>query len=84
MNRWPHSVEPIGAQEITRYCVNDPEWQKFRLSLKGLPTTEKLDKLDAWYGLPSQASRRTRVQVDNYINALRRGGQLDLGNNVQR
>jgi hypothetical protein len=76
--------------EILSY-VKDPAWQKFRESLKGLPTTEKLDRLAAYrkvhYRVGSNAdlddmdwtplSRAHQVRIDNYINALRRGGQLN-------
>jgi len=62
-------------------AVDDDEWQAFRLSLKGVPTAEKLDQLDYYLKstnpacTPEEAHVR-EVRVDNYINALLRGGQL--------
>lgn len=70
-------------------AISDTEWQAFRVSLKGKNTVLKLARLDYWLdahvdprtGLPP---RRYRVQVMNYINALKRGGQLDREGNIVR
>jgi hypothetical protein len=65
--------------EIKEY-VNDNPWQGFRRSLKGLSTEVKLDELQNY--LESRTTedgflgRDVEVRVDNYINALLRGGQL--------
>ena len=56
------------------WAVKDPEWQALRVSLKGLRTAVKLQELEAW--LWQHQDRRHAIQVDNYLNALRRGGQL--------
>ena len=82
MDRWPHKIGLYAMREILA-AVADSEWQKFRVSLKGLPTTEKLDRLDQ-YLFDNREQRPCRCRVDNYINALRRGGQLNLQNEVQR
>jgi len=63
----------ITQDEIER-CVKDPKWQAFRESLKGLPLGEQFTKLKQWN---NQNSRCAKVQVTNYINALRRGGLLE-------
>jgi hypothetical protein len=69
----------MGTDTLTRKeiqeAVADPEWQVFRLSLKGLSTERKLDKLDEWLQ-KHRGERRAQVQVENYENALRRGGFL--------
>lgn len=57
-----------------REAVRDEAWQKFRRSLKGLSTEEKLRKLRAWKR--AHPGRKAEVQVQNYINALKRGGQI--------
>ena len=73
-------------------AVDDEDWQKFRLSLKGLSTRDKLDKLQAYYNsavhthtveeFPNATLTSGRgdcdacIRVDNYIKALCRGGQL--------
>lgn len=80
MRTWNRVVGSYSLQEI-RESVNDELWQRFRESLKGLPTEDKLDKLD-WWLQEHRGSRKADVQVSNYINALRRGGQLDYANRV--
>ena len=73
--KWTHKLDTHSPDKIRR-CVAQENWQTFRKSLKGLPTEEKLTKLSGWL-----RSRRgggcTKTQVDNYINALKRGGQLN-------
>lgn len=83
MNKWPHKVQTYAPSEVRTYAVQDPVWQKFREELKGLPTEKKLDRLHHWLRL-GPASRRRQVQVDNYINALKRGGLLDKTGKVAK
>jgi hypothetical protein len=84
MKRWPHEIKPYTPMEVYKYAVANPVWQAFRKSLKGLPTEEKLDKLHDWLHNVGPTSRRKQVQVDNYINALKRGGQLNEEGHVQK
>jgi hypothetical protein len=79
-------------------AVRDPEWQIFRKSLKGMDTASKLNNLRDWYNdrphthntqrLPGGTVTHGRetckpcVQLDNYLKALARGGQLPGGVNV--
>lgn len=70
---------------VQRFCVQDPAWQKVRLSMKGIPTHEKLKILWSWYvGRTPENDGRRRCQVDNYLGALRRGGQLDDNNMIRK
>lgn len=55
--------------------VNNYEWQVFRISLKGLDTKEKIQRLRIWLVI-NRFSRKSKVQVTNYINALKRGGLI--------
>jgi hypothetical protein len=58
-------------------AVDDPVWQEFRKSLKGKDTADKLRLL--WvYWIKDQSNTRA-LQVDNYLKALARGGQLYPG-----
>ena len=59
--------------EILR-AVKDPDWQRFRVSLKGKTTEQKLRELERWLEL--HPGRDAEIRVTNYINALKRGGQL--------
>lgn len=73
MTAWPHSVSSMSIAEILQ-AVKDPDWQTFRLSLKGLSTADKLKRLETYRN--THEGRVDEVRVDNYINALLRGGQL--------
>lgn len=56
-------------------AVNNYDWQVFRISLKGLSTESKVLKLKEWLKLNNN-SHKAKVQVTNYVNALKRGGQI--------
>ena len=78
-DRWEHEVSSYTMDEVHHY-IKDDNWQRFRLSLKGISTMGKLAKLRmyrAGHG-GNEIGRKYRVQIDNYINALKRGGQLDM------
>lgn len=77
--QWNEPIGVIATSEI-KPAISDPTWQRFRLSLKGLPTDVKLDRLAQW---PIRG-REDEVRIWNYLNALKRGGQLDLEGKVQR
>lgn len=87
-NKWLYEVLPCTFSEIDEFCVKDAEWQRFRLTLKGVPTTKKLEMLQIrrLYRLRQDSTlpRRYQVQIDNYINALKRGGQLNMKLEVQK
>lgn len=87
MDQWPHQVIALTQQEIIDHCVKDFNWQEFRQKLKSLSTNEKLRLLNG-YWLTSNGDaaqrRRAKIQVSNYINALKRGGQLSMDLKVQR
>lgn len=85
--QWPFVVPPTEFSEIHRVIASST-WQTFRISLKGISTYRKLYLLYLYlfvpsmlwhegYKLPPCSIYKDRViQVANYINALRRGGQL--------
>ena len=82
--KWQFTVLQYTQSEVQDYCTNDPEWQRFRNTLKGIPTTKKLEMLRIRRacildGEGTQTpTRRCVVQCDNYINSLKRGGQLNM------
>lgn len=85
MKSWGKEILHTSKQEILDYCVNDSQWQEFRLSMKGVSTEKKLQMLHEWWHKNNaMESRRARVQIDNYLNALKRGGQLNTANEVVR
>lgn len=80
MKYWKRKVMSLSREEIAA-AIDDDHWQAFRKGLKGLPTARKLDELEYYLkaidpaALPAER-HMVRVRVDNYINALLRGGQL--------
>ncbi len=78
----------FNQDEVQPYCVQDPEWQKCRLSMKNVPTHKKLEILLDWRieHLTDDGFilRPTEVQIDNYLGALRRGAILDENNLIKR
>jgi hypothetical protein len=77
-------------------AVRDPEWQIFRKSLKGMDTASKLNNLRDWYNdrthdynahAPADEARgvcSVCTQIDNYLKALARGGQLHGGVSLEQ
>jgi hypothetical protein len=77
---WPYKVFNWSADEVHLAVYNSQgweEWQKFRVSLKGQTTQLKLARLYGWVHRPEGTSEMNRCRVDNYLNALKRGGLLD-------
>lgn len=69
-------------------AVDNEDWQKYRLSLKGLSTRGKLDKLRSYQEqapaeCPGDLTCDYCIRVDNYIKALCRGGQLWPGESLR-
>ena len=87
MNKWSRRVESWSRKEID-IAINDDKWQAFRRSLKGLPTRDKLESLSDYLNVELDQGMSIdvdkQIRVDNYINALKRGGQLDINCNVVR
>jgi hypothetical protein len=93
VDRWITPLKRATREEIYR-TVDDRGWQEFRLSLKGLPTEIKLDRLwNYLYNNPPSMTNSQEldsafydrsVRVANYLAALRRGGQLNMNNEVVR
>lgn len=92
MKQWPLEVLSLTRSEIDE-AVKDPYWQCIRRGLKGISTEEKLNILHQYrtdtilrsqFLDRSEVERMGQIQVDNYINALLRGGQLvkDDSNNI--
>ena len=91
IERWKFGYEQPDRQQVKEAVYEQPdsrEWQQFRVSMKGLSTKEKLFMLEQWLldsradvGVPAYYDE---VRVNNYIGALKRGGQLDNELNVRR
>jgi hypothetical protein len=61
-------------------AVDDPTWQALRACMMGTSTEAKLRTLRSYVASAPEAGtpagQRVRIQVTNYVNALRRGGLL--------
>lgn len=65
---------PLTRQQIEN-AVQDEKWQDFRKrKLKGRTTVSKILYLRDWY--EQHNDTEAEVQITNYLNALKRGGQL--------
>jgi len=67
------TVDDVTREEIQRY-VDDSEWQDFRKQLKGETIPDKYKMLKNW--LDTHPTRKAKVQVTNYVNALKRAGLI--------
>lgn len=91
---WPLDAYPGWSPDLVqKYCVQDQEWQGVRLSMKGQLTSKKLDILyhylarkvgSEYINIRRSKDERFWCQVDNYLGALRRGGQLDADNMIRK
>ena len=83
--RTPRQGVTAGSRRIAE-AVDNEEWQRFRLSMKGKATSEKLDMLHRYYqtaiDYPEDDIDDVVIRVDNYIKALCRGGQLKPGESL--
>lgn len=81
--RTPRLGTTVASRRIA-VAVDNEEWQRFRLSMKGKSTQEKLDMLRSAYNRLVDADLevkldRWKICIDNYIKALCRAGQLKVG-----
>ena len=85
MKRWPYEVKHLTRTEIMD-AIKCDAWQDLRLSMKGRPSMIKLDMCVTWLeiGCETCGEAKRSIQIDNYINALKRGGQLDVDGNIVR
>jgi len=79
----------ISPEDAQKYCVQAEDWQIIRLSMKGKTTVQKMHILYNWRETNALANDgvvplSTRLQICNYLGALRRGGQLDMQNLIKK
>lgn len=99
MQQWPGKMDAgISPGDAQEYCVRHETWQRLRIWLKTQDTEGKLNALWRWYtdGVIDIYERQRKVtltetrewirklQVTNYLGALRRGGQLDMDNRLKK
>lgn len=83
--RTPRQGITANSRRIAQ-AVDDEGWQEFRISMKGVSTSGKIDMLGTYWierheDVEHEMSPECDVciRVDNYIKALCRGGQLEAG-----
>ena len=94
--KWEYPLGSYTAEEIALAVYGMHEltigdmlgaqaWQKFRVSLKGNTTSQKLYRLKfrlnrakRMYATNQPLLRQEQIRIDNYIGALKRGGLLTL------
>lgn len=77
--------DSTAVRQAVYLAADAPKWQLFRVSMKGLTTEAKIFMLEQWLSQNSTSKPDTsrsireidRIRVNNYIGALRRGGQLN-------
>lgn len=80
--QWPHAVMSHAQRDIQIAVYELPSsvgWQRFRVSMKGCTTSEKLHMLlarRAFYDSAHPEHTIETIRIDNYLGALIRGGQL--------
>ncbi len=86
--QWPFMAELVKpSHAIIRHAVyfadGAEEWQKFRVSLKGWPTSMKLARLKRlWEYAKVLDNKVLIVRLNNYIDSMKRSGLLDSTGHV--
>ena len=62
-------------QETVLWAVDSALWQDYRRSLKGKSTEVKVKLLEQWL-IENSYDTKSRIQVTNYIYALKRAGLI--------
>jgi hypothetical protein len=63
-----------GRQEIDD-AVSDPDWQDVRMDMKGTSLESRYVVLNLYLDR-ERNSRKAKIRVTNYVNALKRGGMI--------
>ena len=64
----------VGKNEVA-VAIADQQWQKVRLSMKGVSLQKKYDTLCEYLSIAPE-DRMYQVRVTNYVTALSRGGLI--------
>jgi hypothetical protein len=86
ITKWDLCVNSWTQGEIqyaVYYAPDVADWQRFRVAMKGQKTVDKIKMLRAYfvdrvfYCSTTEQMKIDGCRIDNYIGALRRGGQLN-------
>lgn len=70
---WEALTFGVYNQDQILKAVEDEAWQETRRGMKGTTLKEKYNTLTRWLKEQNR-SEKSKIQVTNYVNALRRGG----------
>jgi len=75
---WSRLLFGSFSLDTVKRCITDPTWQRVRISLLYSSQRDKLERLESYIAqAPDENTLWTRkVQVTNYVNALKRGGLI--------
>ena len=72
---WNELIFGIYNIKTIKEAVKDTSWQKTRKSMLGTTLETKFETLYMWLE-SNNYSVKSKIQVTNYINALKRGGLI--------
>lgn len=72
---WGHLIFGSFNREQILEAVNDDDWQIARVQMLGDPLGVKYRVLEIWLQ-EHNYSLKSKIQVTNYVNALKRGGLI--------
>ncbi len=72
---WNHLIFGTYSPSQINWAVNDPNWQDVRISMIGEMLMTKYDIL-LRHLATQRYSDKAKIQVTNYVNALKRGGLI--------
>lgn len=87
-DRWDNEKRPTARgyspHDVRIHCVENSQWQRIRLSMKGVDTTEKLRILEEWWDQQMIAAQAIEdaghAASSNRANALRWATEVQVGN----
>ena len=81
VKNWSHLIFGTYSIKEVLQAVSDPVWQSIRISMLGEPLRRKMQILEDWLDIPDELTEvgspyTKKVQVTNYVHALKRGGLI--------
>ena len=86
LDRWDNekrqTARGYSPHDVRIHCVENSEWQKIRLSMKGVDTTKKLSILEAWWDKRMKEAENL-IKSNFYASDVPRGKALKWATEVQ-
>ena len=70
-------MKPRIPRHMIVEAVREESWYELRKTMKGTTMDERYDMLMGWLE-EHRFDERSRIQVSNYVNALKRAGMLPI------